>query len=64
MLVSKGGGVVVFAAPANTRHMAWKNARRELGAFKVLQLKRAGYTAQRVIINTGEQVWQSKSTES
>jgi len=54
MLVSKGGGVVVFAAPANTRHMAWKNARRELGASQTLQLRRMGYTAQRVVIYKGE----------
>lgn len=64
MLVSKGGGVVAFAAPAPTRHAAWKAARRELGAHKVLQLKRAGYTARRVIIVTGEESWRTSPAEN
>lgn len=64
MLVSKGGGAVAFAAPARTANGAWKAARRELGAFKVLQLKRAGYTAQSIIISKGEESWRTLSAES
>lgn len=64
MLVSPGRGVVVMAAPAPTRHGAWKAARRELGALHTLQLRRAGYTAQRVSITIGEESWITQRVES